>query len=267
MPLAMNLNAFLFVDVGNTRVKWASVAIPGYGPSGPADIRAIPEDISTTKATLEFVRRLAKEFPRHYLVLSSVVPEVGATFCRVFKRRFHAVTAGSPALGITFDYPKPAEIGADRLAAAAAIHADGKFPAIIVACGTATAFTALDAKGRLCGGAIAPGPQAQLDSLLRATAQLPAIELSAPKKPLAKSTGEAIRTGVMLGFRGGIEKIVAELSDALPGREKPRIILTGGNAPLLAGALEISHTLRPLLVFEGLHIIGKRIWHAESTKK
>ena len=35
-------------------------------------------------------------------------------------------------------------------------------PAIIVSCGTATAFTVLDGTGRLCGGAIAPGLQTQL---------------------------------------------------------------------------------------------------------
>ena len=97
----------------------------------------------------------------------------------------------------------------------------GNCPAIIVACGTATAFTVLDAKGRLCGGAIAPGLQAQLAALLGATAQLPTTTLRHPRSALARSTQDAIRAGVMLNFQGGVKEIIQQLSDALPGRSKP----------------------------------------------
>jgi type III pantothenate kinase len=193
-----------------------------------------------------------------------VVPKLTFEFCRTFKRGFHSVTADSTALGIVFDYPKPAELGADRLAAAVAVQGLKKWPVIIVACGTATAFTVLDARGRLCGGAIAPGLQAQLDALLGATAQLPAITLKAPRSAMARSTQEAIRAGVMLNFQGGAKEIIRQLGQALPGWKRPGIILTGGNAHHLTDSLSMRHTLRPLLVFEGLRIIGYRVWPYKS---
>jgi type III pantothenate kinase len=169
------------------------------------------------------------------------------------------VDGKSPALGLPFDYPKPAELGADRLAAAVAVHAEGAWPAIIVAAGTATAFTVLDARGRLCGGAISAGLEAQLAALLGATAKLPAVSLHPPKRALGRSTQEAIRSGLIHSFRGGVKEMVRQLAAGLGGARRPVVLLTGGNAPQLKGALDGPVQMRPLLVFEGLRIIGARL--------
>jgi type III pantothenate kinase len=255
----MMFHSFLFVDAGNTRVKWAVADIPGRDPSQAAT-PLVKGEMSTAEATPDCIREMKKNFLGYYLILASVVPKLTFDFCRTFKRGFHSVTAESPALGLDFDYPNPAEIGADRIAAAVAAHEAGNWPVIVVSCGTATAFTVLDAKGRLCGGVIAPGLQTQLAALLGATAQLPNTLLQTPCSALAKSTQEAIRAGVILNFQGGVKEILHRLSAALPGRTKTHIILTGGHAGYLAGSLDLPHTLRPLLVFEGLRIIGNRIW-------
>ena len=243
---------FLLIDAGNTDCKWATAGL--RGPIRLAG-RIAAKDITPAR-----VHALARKFPVHHVVLASVVPKLTLVFRRAFLKRLHVVNSASSALGLDFNYPKPAEIGADRLAAAVAAHASGQYPAIIVACGTATAFTVLNAKGQLCGGVIAPGRQAQLTALLGATAQLPSVVLRPTRKALARSTQDAIRTGVVLNFQGGIKEIIQQLSKALPGRKKPRIILTGGNAHYLTKSLELPHTLRPLLVFEGLLIIGFRLF-------
>jgi len=246
----MNL---LLVDLGNTRIKWATerrpLRVAGDHPSG--------------KLSSAWITRLAKKHPQHHLVLASVVPKWNAAFTRVFHGRATIISGKMPALIPLFNYPKPAELGADRIAAAVAAQAAGLFPAIIVACGTATAYTVLDTKGKLCGGAIAPGLQAQLNALLGATAQLPATQLRMPRSALAKSTEDAIRAGLMLGFQGGIKETVAQLSAAFPRNAKPRVILTGGNAELAARALGGKVLLRPLLVLEGLRIIGDHFLKTE----
>jgi type III pantothenate kinase len=242
---------FLLIDIGNTRLKWAVAR-----SRGPV---CIAGDIATKDATAAWIASLTQKYPDHPAILASVVPKLVPAFRRAFSRHLVEITATLPELGLCFHYPKPAEIGADRLAAAVAAHASGRFPAIIVACGTATAFTVLDAMGRLCGGAIAPGLQTQLAALLGSTAQLPGTALRPPRNALAKSTRDAIRAGVMLNFQGGAKEIIHQLSAELPGRRKPRIILTGGHADELTGSLDLPHTLRPLLVFEGLRIIGNRV--------
>ena len=248
----MNL---LLVDLGNTRIKWATA-------QGRAHLRVAGEH-PTAKLTPAWISRLTKRHPRHHLVLASVVPRWNAIFARAFRGRATIVSGKLPELKHQFAYPNPAELGADRIAAAVAAHDAGLFPAVIVACGTATAYTVLDAKGRLSGGAIAPGLQAQLDALLGATAQLPATTLRTPRSALAKSTRDAIRAGVVLNFKGGIKETVARLSATFPGGQKPRVILTGGNAKLAAQALGGNVMLRPLLVLEGLYIIGERFLKTE----
>ena len=249
---------FLLVDAGNTRLKWAMA-----GRSWP---KRIAGEIATEKATPQWIASLAKNYPNHPTVMASVVPRLAPAFRRSFSGRLQEVSADMPqeCLGhfgteFRFAYPKPAELGADRIAAAIAVQAWGQYPAIIVACGTATAYTVLDAEGRLCGGAIAPGLQAQLDALLGATAQLPSTSLHMPRSALAKSTRDAIRAGVLLSFQGGMKETIARLSASLPRGPKPHLILTGGNAKLAATALTGKVTLRPLLVLEGLLIIGTRL--------
>jgi type III pantothenate kinase len=243
---------FVLIDIGNTRLKWATSI-----SRGPVRVAG---DTATKDATTAWITSLARKFPVHQIVLASVVPKLVPAFRRAFSGQLLEMSATLPELGFRFQYPKPSEIGADRIAAAVAVHARGCYPSIIVACGTATAFTVLDAKGRLCGGAIAPGLQTQMAALLGATAQLPATTLRPPRTALAKSTQEAIRAGVMLNFQGGVKEIIHQLSEALPGRKKPHIILTGGHADELSGSLDVPHTLRPLLVFEGLRMIGLRTW-------
>jgi len=251
------LPEFLLVDVGNTRLKWATAR-----PNGPIRVAG---EIDPRQASAKWTHALATKFPAHRVVLASVVPKAVPPFQRAFSGRILSVNGNTPALGLPFNYPKPLELGADRVAAAVAAHELRKWPVIVVSCGTATAFTVLDAKGRLCGGVIAPGLQTQLAALLGATAQLPATKLQAPRSALAKSTQEAIRAGVMLNFQGGVKEILRELLKALPAHPKPNILLTGGNAPYLSKSLDLPHTLRPLLVFEGLRIIGNRAWSAPSS--
>jgi len=168
----MSLSLFLLIDIGNSRLKWATA-----GFHGPVRVGG---EIATKEATSAWIRALARKFPGHRLVLASVVPKLAPALRRAFSGRLVEVSATLPELGFCFHYPKPAEIGADRLTAAVAAHEAGSWPVIVVQCGTATAFTVLDAKGRLCGGVIAPGLQTQLAALLDATAQLPATTLRHP---------------------------------------------------------------------------------------
>jgi type III pantothenate kinase len=248
---------FLLIDIGNTRIKWTL-----GGKRWPTKTIG---DIATKEATAKWIRALAKKYKDKSVVLACVVPKLIPAFRRAFSSRLIVVNGTLPELvcpirGLSFDYPKPAELGADRLAVATAVHAWQRYPAIIIACGTATAFTVLDAKGRLCGGVIAPGLQTQLRSLIGATAQLPDVSLKAPRHYLGRSTKEAVQSGVMLNFLGGVKEIIRQLTAELAGRRKPQLILTGGNAPYIAQNLGLPVKLRPLLVFEGLLIIGSRLY-------
>jgi type III pantothenate kinase len=246
------LTPLLLIDAGNTRLKWAEVR--GRGTI------ALRGEITTQDVTASFLKKLARSFQKHHVVLACVVPKLVPAFKNAFAQRLHVVTGTSPSLRMTFRYPKPAEVGADRLAAAVAAHADGFWPAIVISCGTASAFTVINGKGQFCGGVIAPGLQAQLNALLGATAQLPRTALHAPRHLPAISTEDAIRAGVLLSFQGGVREITTRLFESLPPNPSPRILLTGGDAHHLRAVFGPGAKVRPLLVMEGLRIIGTRIF-------
>src|SRR5579859_2109775 len=101
---------FLLIDAGNTRLKWAV--------SGPSGGLRVEGEIATSQATRAWIETLARKFSRHHVVLASVVPKLVPAFKRAFAKRKALVTGASPALGLSFAYPRPAELGADRIAAA-----------------------------------------------------------------------------------------------------------------------------------------------------
>jgi type III pantothenate kinase len=246
--------ALLLIDAGNSRVKWAeargrTIRVRGERATGAFDPRHL--------------RRLAGEFPGHQVVLACVVPRLVPAFQRACGKRLYIVRGGAKEIGLTYKYPRPRELGADRIASAVAAGAwneeQGR-AVIAVNCGTATAFTVVDDGGAVCGGAIAPGLRAQLDSLLGATAQLPDLRLSPTRSVLARNTREAIRAGVITSYCAGVREIVAALREIV-GRDAA-VLFTGGDARLAMRDIPAPVELRPLLVFEGLRIMGQRVFPA-----
>jgi type III pantothenate kinase len=158
-------------------------------------------------------------------------------------------------LGIGVRYPKPKQIGADRLANAVAVADLYGAPAIVVDFGTAVTFDIVNARREYVGGVIAPGLAAVTDYLYQRTALLPRIKLAEPRSVIGKSTIEAMRVGAVVGYRGLVKEILAALRREL---KRPVIVATGGYGELIARKIpEIQH-VNPMLTLEGLRLIYNR---------
>jgi type III pantothenate kinase len=241
----------LLVDIGNTRLKWAEVT-----PRGVIGVRG---HVPTTQATSEWTAAWAKAQAGRRVIVASVVPGNSRLLRRYLPQALF-ISGATRGLPLAFDYPRPSEIGADRIAAAigALGGARRSGPVIVVSCGTATAFSVLDRQRRFCGGVIAPGAEAQLRALAGATAQLPATTLRATARALGRSTQAAMRAGVLLQFQGGVREIIGRLRREIGA--SARIIVTGGQARHLHSMRGLGRIeFRPLLVFEGLRIIAASI--------
>ena len=122
--------------------------------------------------------------------------------------------------------------------------------------GTATTFDAVSAKGEYLGGSIAPGMEISLSALVQRTAQLHSVSLQEPRSVIGKSTTEAMQSGMLYGFAGLVEGIIARMRDEL-GQETPTIA-TGGLAPVLMPLTKSLDHHEPWLTLEGLLIIYDR---------
>lgn len=149
---------------------------------------------------------------------------------------------------------QPERAGVDRRVQVLGASALALGPAVVVSCGTALTVDVADADGALLGGAILPGLTLGMRALAAATARLPVIRLEGPVEMPGRDTERAIRTGVLLGAAGAVERIVA-------GLEQPDAVmfLTGQDAPLLAPRLTLPHRTHPGLGLYGAAVAAERL--------
>lgn len=159
-------------------------------------------------------------------------------------------------MGIKVDYPRPASIGADRLANAAAVTTLYGCPAIVVDFGTAVTFDIVSEHRAYIGGVIAPGLEAMTNFLYQRTALLPKLSLKEPQRAVGKSTIQAMLSGAVFGYRGLVREILAQITAEQFPRKKVHIVATGGYARLIARTLAEIRVVHPNLTLEGLRIIG-----------
>ncbi len=237
----------LLIDISNSFTK-AAVA------TGPRIGRV--HRITTQTLKPASLRALFGKTQPDSVFLSSVVPAKNFAVLSAFPK---AVVIGPHLdLGVGIDYPNPESIGADRLANAAACAGFYEVPAIVVDFGTAVTFDVLSIKGAYIGGVIAPGLNAMTSYLHEKTALLPQVTLKEPKSAVGRSTGEAMLSGAVHGYRGLIREILAQItSENFPGK-KPIVVATGGDAKLIAGKLALFDKVDPLLTLRGILLIASK---------
>jgi len=190
------------------------------------------------------------------VALASVVPPVTDPFIEMLEGYLHRrplVVGTGVRTGVDIRYDSPREVGADRVVNAAAAYRLYGGPACVVDMGTATTFDALSAKGEYLGGAIAPGIRIAAEALFQRTAKLPRIDLQRPDKAIGTNTADSMRSGILFGYVGLVEGMVARFRAELgPGMH---VIATGGLAEVIARETRVIEVVDPWLTLRGLHII------------
>ena len=270
----------LIVDNSNTRTKFALADGDQLDPW-----RAI---IDTPEISPKSLEECLADISCDASIISSVVPKKAVILASWLGNKPCHQLSHLSKLPIGINYPKPEQIGADRLANAVGAHALYGSPCIVLDFGTAVTFDVIapaddykevqapasdgqeaqapagdGASAQRMGGAqassyqggvIAPGLASMTEGLANRTALLPNITLQEPECAIGKSTEQAMLAGAVYGYRGLVREILHNLNKEFPN--DPLVIATGGDAPLITRGLdEIAH-LAPDLTLEGLKIIA-----------
>jgi type III pantothenate kinase len=188
--------------------------------------------------------------------LASVVPPLTGTWvelCQRYLKINPLVVDAGVKTGVRVRYDDPKQVGADRIVDAAAAFKLYGGPACIVDFGTGTTFDALSETGDYLGGAIAPGIGIAADALFQRASKLPRVDLVRPPSAIGKNTVHSMQSGLVFGYVGLVEGMVARFRKELGPNMK--VIGTGGLAELMAKETEVIQFIAPWLTLDGLRIV------------
>lgn len=156
-------------------------------------------------------------------------------------------------------YDNPSEVGADRLVNAIAAYQMYKTSLIVIDFGTATTFDVITDRGEYIGGAIAPGIGIAAESLFKHASRLPHVELfNPPETAIGKNTAHSMKSGIIFGYAELVDGMVHRIKKEM-GSPEPKVIATGGLAPLMQNVSDTIEAVEMGLTLEGLWIIGKQL--------
>ncbi len=158
--------------------------------------------------------------------------------------------------GVQLAIDNPKEVGSDRVVNTLAAHHLYGGPAIVVDFGTSTNFDAVSARGEFLGGVLAPGIEISVDALAARAAALRKVELVKPPRVIGKNTVECLQSGVIYGFAGQVDGIVAHMITELG--EPTAVIATGGLAPVVIDECKTITHHEPMITLIGLRLVYER---------
>jgi len=236
----------LLIDSGNTRLKWATL-----DDQGEIDSHAILNE----QITRELLIGIWTSLPRpDRLAIAGVgsAPLITLVYAVVDELWTNlpviSVKSEAQAYGVYNAYQQPEKLGVDRWLALIAAHHYYPGDACVVDCGTAVTVDLINLAGKHLGGMICPGLTLMKKSLARGTAKLFFNDTLYENGP-ANFTEAAIYNGTLLAVVGLIEHILNK-------QVKPLcLILTGGDAELVAAHLGTKAIIDIDLVLRGLSIV------------
>lgn len=242
----------LFIDAGNTRLKWCLDDQDCTLATGTGSL----EDENPLSSAGELIRQV------RWVAISTVASEERRThlmgsLAKLCPAPVKFYWSEQSRNGLVNAYQDVARMGADRWHAMYGAWLDHKQGFVVVDAGSAVTIDYVDTSGQHLGGYILPGLQMMLRSLRTDAARI----WFDPDQGLAtdpgRSTGECVNHGLAWLSGAMIERVIADarkhgLSD---------LLVTGGDANRLIG-LGLPGTHRPDLVLSGLRAI-----HAEDSSE
>jgi type III pantothenate kinase len=245
----------LLIDIGNTRIKWATLADDGLGAQsasvhGPWNAEQLRARVFDSAAPIDRVivsnvggERMASLIREATLAARGIEPEF--------------VVTTSEFAGVHNAYPQPHKLGVDRWLTLIAAHNDKPGKTCIVSVGTAMTIDGLDATGRHLGGLILPGPELMVGSLLQNTSDIAAHAATGVIQAgiFADNTLGAIHQGAIHALAALVDRAYESMLESFG--DDPELLLTGGASDDIANLLHFSARIIPDLVLRGLAVVAR----------
>lgn len=219
----------LYLDIGNSRVKWMS----------ESSMEAVVHNGAVADIVAAVIAECAPE--------RVVAVDVTATLPQGLPNglSLNLFTATAEVAGLVNGYARPEQLGADRWAAI--VGAWQNDAVLVIDAGTAVTADLVDQSGHHLGGWIAPGRALAAAALTSSTR---GIRVGDGPDGCASNPGtdttHAVAGGTLFAVRGFATQVVAAAVEVL--RTQPRIVVTGGDASVVAMALQGAMVVEDLVL-------------------
>ena len=249
------------LDVGNTEI---TIGLFGDGAAGELE-RSWRVTTMPSRTTDEWAVLLRALFVQAGLditrVTASVMCSVVPMITDVIADGVLDATGTTPVvigpfspLPITLDVEEPQTVGADRIVNTLAASRIYGTDTIVVDFGTATTLDCITKDGKFLGGIIAPGVRTAGENLVRRAAKLSATDLTSPVRAIGRRTEDCLRAGIIFGAADAVDGMVRRIKAEWPTGDTPRVVATGGFAPLIAKHSSEIEEIHPDLTLRGLEL-------------
>ena len=247
----------LTIDVGNTNITLGLYDKDTLGPRWriATNHQSMPDEYGLQFVGMFYNAGISVD-DLEGICLASVVPPLTGTIveaCRKYLQKDPLVVDTGVKTGVRILYEDPKAVGADRIVDAAAVQQLYGGPACVVDFGTGTTFDAINENGEYLGGAIAPGIGIAAEALFARGAKLMRVDLQRPPAAVGRNTTHALQSGLLFGYVGLVEGLVARFREELGPDLK--VIATGGLSEIVAKETDVLEIIAPWLTLDGLRII------------
>lgn len=242
------MDTILAIDVGNTNIHWCFIT--------GGKIKEYKRNRHTELSLLPWDEVKSKNIP---VVIAGALPHINDSVQTIANDYdIKLVEIQTPKQNVIKNtYPT---LGADRvcnLVSGLKSFENLKSPIIVFDFGTATTVTSCDQNANFLGGMIKTGCEAELKAIASKTFSLPHVELAREQKiqklnPLSNSTEDSILHGVIIGQVALVKYYLTLFKEEI--KADPKIIFTGGNAPIISRFTDIKCDLYdPHLTVKGIY--------------
>ena len=247
----------LTIDIGNSRIKWASWQAEKIIARGVSAYTA-----ETAADVIDALFSVVEKPERIFLVCvagEGVYPLVSQWVQARWGLDIERMKTEKQFANIINAYDDPEQHGADRWAGVVAGHAS--FPGTsvcIISAGTAITFDLVDKSGQHLGGYIFPSYSTMHTALLADTTNVKSLpEVLYQDRGVPDNTDDAVNQGLHKLIQAGIRELCQLAHDKMD--EPVQIVLTGGFAKNILGypGMPPMHH-KPDLIMQGLYDIMKQ---------
>lgn len=258
------MSSLLLLDVGNSRLKWATVDSSAVG----ARLQSAQSEAHLGEPAKLFYTLALPQVEQVWL--SQVMgPQHEQSLAEVMQSHFgfapRIARTATEHLGLHCGYAEPQRLGVDRWLAMLALWSQTQHAFCVVNAGTALTFDAVDEGGQHQGGLIAPGLVTAEKAVLDATRFATRPQTPRYSAGLGRDTESCVRQGALHACTGLIERASRQSAGGrfISGGDASALLPHLGGAPfdgaqdrLRQGSAQ-GWDWRPNLVLEGLLVLAQ----------